>query len=165
MTEPVNDTEGGPSVQVVCFVIDGALYALDIMRIKEIIRPVPITRVPMAPSFVEGIVELRGAFLPLIDLRRRFGMEPRAVGPGGDHSKYVIVGLEGRIVGLAVDDVADRRQIAESEIRPPPPLGMARHFFAGVVKSEGEVVMVLDLDAILSDAEKDQLRGMESAQA
>ncbi len=155
--------EAGPSVQVVCFVVDDSLYAVDIMRIKEIIRPVPITRVPMAPSFVEGIVELRGAFLPLIDLRRRFGLDARAA--GSERSKYVIVGLEGRIVGLAVDDVADRRQIAESEIKPPPPLGMARRFFSGVVKSEGEIVMVLDLDAILSDDEKDQLRGMESAPA
>ncbi len=164
MTEPVDET-GGPTVQVVCFVVAGSIYALDIMRIKEIIRPVPITRVPLAPSFVEGIVELRGAFLPLIDLRRRFGLEPRAAGAGGDRSKYVIVGLEGRIVGLAVDDVADRRQIVESEIKPPPALGMASRFFAGLVKSDGEVVMILDLDAILSDEEKHQLRGMEGAPA
>lgn len=157
-------TDESESLQVVCFFVGDGQYALDIMRIKEIIRPVPITRVPLAPRFVEGIIELRGAFLPIVDLRKRFGIEVSA--PDRD-ARYVVVGLEGRIIGLLVDKVADRRRVALSEVSEPPAMafGADTRFFSGVLKSEGEIVVLLDLDAILSASEKQQLRGMESAEA
>jgi purine-binding chemotaxis protein CheW len=153
------DTE---SVQVVCFFVGDGQYALDIMRIKEIIRPVPITRVPLAPAFVEGIIELRGAFLPIVDVRKRFGIE---AAPPNREARYVVVALEGRIIGLLVDRVADRRRVALSEVSDPPAMafGADTRFFSGVVKSEGEIVVLLDLDAILSASEKQLLRGMEAA--
>lgn len=151
------------TVQVVCFRVGDGTYALDIMRIKEIIRPVPVTPVPLAPGFVEGIIELRGAFLPLVDLRKRFGLDLTAV---DRDSKYVIVGIDGRIVGLLVDSVADRRHLAMADVSPPPAMavGNAARFFSGVAKSEGDVIVLLDLDQILSPEERDQLRTMESAE-
>jgi purine-binding chemotaxis protein CheW len=149
------------SLQVVSFFVGSGQYALDIMRIKEIIRPVAITAVPLAPSFVEGIIELRGAFLPIVDLRKRFGIE---TSPATRDARYVVVALEGRIVGLLVDRVADRRRVGRDEITEPPAMafGADTRFFAGVLKSEGEIVVLLDLDAILSASEKQQLRGLES---
>jgi purine-binding chemotaxis protein CheW len=152
------------TLQVVCFFVGQGQYALDIMRIKEIIRPVEITAVPLAPSFVEGIIELRGAFLPIVDLRKRFGIE---AAPAGRDTRYVVVALEGRIVGLLVDKVADRRRVSRDQISEPPAMafGADSRFFSGVLKSEGDIVVVLDLDAILSASEKQLLRGMEAAGA
>lgn len=151
------------TVQVVVFFVGGGQYALDIMQIKEIIRPVTVTPVPLAPDFVEGILELRGAFLPLVDLRKRFGIE---MTPVNRNTKYVIVGIEGRIVGLLVDRMADRRRIPTADISDPPAMavGPSSKFFSGVVKSEGDVVMLLNLDEILSPEERAQLRGMETSE-
>jgi purine-binding chemotaxis protein CheW len=162
MTDNGRGSADDGTLQVVCFRVGDGTYALDIMRIKEIIRPVPITKVPLAPPFVEGIIELRGAFLPLVDLRKRFDLP---AGPADRDSKYIIVGIDGRIVGLLVDAVADRRRVPTAEISDPPAIavGGRSRFFAGVVKSEGDVLVLLDLDAILSASEKDQLRGMETA--
>ena len=101
------------TIQVARFHVGDEEYALDIMRIKEIINPAPITRVPRAPAFIEGIIELRGAFLPVVDLRKRFGLAPR---PPGRETKYVIVSLEGRIVGLIVDRVTEVSRIATDDI-------------------------------------------------
>lgn len=141
------------TMQVVCFQVGAGKYALDIMRIKEIIRPVDITPVPLAPSFIEGIIELRGAFLPLVDLRKRFGLP---LSPVDRDTKYVIVGIDGRIVGLLVDRVADRRRIATADIAEPPAMavGPAARFFAGVIKDDGDVLVLLDLDQILSQEER-----------
>jgi len=151
------------SLQVARFHVGDGEYGLDIMRIKEIINPVPITRVPRAPAFVEGIIELRGAFLPVVDLRKRFGVDLSA---GGRDAKYVIVSLEGRIVGLVVDRVTEVSRIPVDEIGEPPAmaLGEQTRFFSGVVKSGDRIVMLVDLDAVLSAAERAQLRGMEQVE-
>jgi purine-binding chemotaxis protein CheW len=148
------------TIQVARFHVGDEEYALDIMRIKEIINPAPITRVPRAPAFIEGIIELRGAFLPVVDLRKRFGLDPRAA---GRETKYVIVSLEGRIVGLIVDRVTEVSRIANDDIGKPPPMavGDEGRFFSGVVKTGDRILLMLDLDAVLSSAERAQLRGLE----
>jgi len=153
---------GGESVQVACFFVGSEEYALDIMRIKEIINPVPITPVPRAPNFIEGIIELRGAFLPVVDLRKRFDLP---VPPASRETKYVIVAIEGRIVGLVVDRVVEVRRIAAEQISEAPDMavGVDARFFNGVVKWDDRIVMLLDLDEVLSRAEREQLRGMERA--
>ena len=113
---------GGESVQVACFFVGSEEYALDIMRIKEIINPVPVTRVPRAPVFIEGIIELRGAFLPVIDLRRRFELPVTEL---TRDTKYVIVALAGRILGLVVDRVAEVKPIPVDQISAAPELAVA----------------------------------------
>ncbi len=151
------------SLQVARFFVGDEEYALDIMRIKEIINPVPITRVPRAPAFVEGIIELRGAFLPVVDLRKRFGLPERAA---GRETKYVIVSLEGRVVGLVVDRVTEVSRIDAEQIGEPPEMAVGRQarLFAGAIKSGDRILMLLDLDAVLSPAERDQLRGMDQVE-
>ena len=158
------DAGAGPeSIQLACFFVGDEEYALDIMRIKEIINPVAITRVPRAPEFIEGIIELRGAFLPVVDLRRRFEL---AISEATRETKYVIVGLEGRILGLVVDRVAEVKRITVDQISAAPDLALGgeTRYFNGVVKWEGRIVMLLDLDEVLSATEKDQLRGLERAE-
>ncbi len=167
MSERRRSMAGEPaagSLQVARFFVGDEEYALDIMRIKEIINPVPITRVPRAPAFVEGIIELRGAFLPVVDLRKRFGLPAR---PPERETKYVIVSLEGRVVGLVVDRVTEVSRVDAEQIGEPPSMAVDRQarLFAGAIKSGGRIVMLLDLDAVLSASERDELRGMDQVES
>jgi len=148
--------------QLVAFGVADGDYAVDIMRIKEIINPVAVTPMPKAPPFIEGVIELRGAILPLIDVRKRFDL-PATMATRG--TKVLIVSLdlgEQRIiVGLIVDRVSEPLRVPKAEIKPAPRLSVSeRAFFTGVVGHHGKMLMVLDVDALLSSAEKLSLSGM-----
>ena len=148
--------------QLVAFGVGDGDYAVDIMRIKEIINPVPVTPMPKAPPFIEGVIELRGAILPIIDVRKRFDLSPVAATRA---TKYLIVsvdvGEQRVIVGLVVDRVSEPLRVARTEIKPAPRLSVSeRAYFTGVVAHHGKMLMVLDVDALLSSAEKQTLSGM-----
>jgi purine-binding chemotaxis protein CheW len=139
--------------QLAVFRIGGQEYAIDIMRIQEIIPPLPITKVPKAPRFVEGVVELRGAILPVVDLRKRLD----APAEPGRQQKIIIVELGGRSLGLVVDGVREVLRLPQKEVRPPPELGLtgpAQTFFSGLCRSGSRIIMVIDLDRLLSSEEK-----------
>jgi purine-binding chemotaxis protein CheW len=148
-------------VQLCTFRVGGEDYAVDIMRVKEIIQPLPITRVPRAPAFVEGVVRLRGDVIPIVDVRRRFGLpaaEPTRT------TKFVIVTVAGRRLGLVVDEVTEVVRLPRGEIRPAPALvGLdAPRFFAGVCGGEqvtpgrrggpGRLRLLLNVRALLEPA-------------
>ena len=143
-------------VQLAVIQIGAEEYAIDIMRIKSIIQPLKITKVPRAPRFVEGVVELRGAILPIVDLRKRFDVTP---GPVTRTTKYVIVLLGERLIGLIVDAVIDVQRVPRDDVKPPPELGFsdAPSFFSGVCHLGERIIMVLDLDQILTRQERIQL--------
>ena len=142
-------------LQVACFRVADRDCAVDVMRISEVLRPVPVTRLPSAPPFVEGIIELRGRFLPVIDLRKRFGGgEERAAG------KYLVAPMGETSVALVVDEVTGVERIPTDQIQAPPSLASGRvapGFVSGIVKWNQRVFMVLDIDAVLSAAERDEL--------
>lgn len=146
-------------VQLATFYVGAEEYAIDIMSIKEIINPLRITPVPKAPAFIEGVVELRGAILPVVDLRKRFDLP---VTPTHRATKYIIVAIEGRIVGLIVDRVSKFLRVTRGDVRPPPALveGEGASFFTGVCHQGGRILMVLDIDRILSTQEKISLGAM-----
>jgi purine-binding chemotaxis protein CheW len=149
-------------VQMVAFHVGQGDYALDIMRIKEIINPLQVTAVPKAPAFIEGVVELRGAILPIVDLRKRFDLP--ATTPTRS-TKILIVGIDvgGRrmIVGLVVDGVSEPIRVPRDQLRQAPPLTVgATPYFSGMVHHSGKILMLLDLDAILSSTEKISLAGL-----
>src|SRR5512133_2192846 len=91
-------------IQVACFRLLDDLYAVDIMRIKEIIRPQKLTTLPKAPAFIDGVINLRGAVIPVVDLRKRFNMPERE---SAATTRLLIVRLSAQIVGLVVDDVTE----------------------------------------------------------
>jgi len=145
------------TLQVACFRVADRDCAVDVMRIAEVLRPVPVTRLPSAPPFVEGIIELRGRFLPVIDLRKRFGGEERAAG------KYVVAPMGDTSVALVVDEVMGVERIPTDQIQAPPALASGRvapGFVSGIVKWNERVFMLLDIDAVLSAAERDALAAM-----
>jgi purine-binding chemotaxis protein CheW len=153
---------GQQLVQLAAFHVGPHEYAIDIMKVKEIINPLPITSIPRAPAFIEGVVELRGAIFPIVDLRKRFDL-PAA--PRSRATKYIVVAIAGRIIGLVVDAMSDLLRKPASEVRPPPALSPAAGagaatFFSGVVHHNGKIIMVLDIDRVLSSEEKVSLAGM-----
>ena len=157
--------------QLVAFGVGAGEYAVDIMRIKEIINPVPVVAMPKAPVFIEGVIELRGAILPVIDVRKRFDLEPS---PPTRATKFLIVGLDvGRaggggeeqgarmIVGLVVDRVSEPLRVPKADIKPAPQLTVAEQaFFNGVVHHQGRMLLVLEVDALLASHEKLTLSGL-----
>jgi purine-binding chemotaxis protein CheW len=147
-----------PLAQMATFMVGTEEYALDIMRIKEIINPLKITPVPKVPAFIEGVVELRGAIIPVVDLRKRFDLPLTALTRS---TKYIIVAMEGRIVGLIVDAVGEVLRIVRTEVRPTPVLeGDAQQYFLGVIHHGGRIIFVLDIDRVLSSQEKISLASL-----
>jgi purine-binding chemotaxis protein CheW len=160
------DRERVELTQMVAFGVGPGDYAIDIMRIKEIINPLPVTVVPKAPGFIEGVIELRGAILPIVDVRKRFDLAPSQPTRA---TKFIIVGLDvgaesaaaRMIVGLVVDRVSEPLRIPKTDVRPAPQLTVGeRAFFSGVVHHADRMLMVLDVDALLSTGEKQTLSGM-----
>lgn len=151
-------------LQLVSFVIDGEEFGIDILKVQEIIRPVPITRVPKAPPFVEGVINLRGRIVPVIDARRRFGLPARAA---DDDSRIVVVELEDRTVGFVMDAVREVIRVDRSVIEPPPELavGIDADYIRGVAKLDDRLVILLDVERVLADDELDVLDDVEAPPA
>jgi purine-binding chemotaxis protein CheW len=150
-------------LQLVAFGVGPGDYAIDIMRIKEIINPLPVTVVPKAPPFIEGVIELRGAILPVVDVRKRFDLPPTQPTRA---TKNLIVGIDigatRMIVGLVVDRVSEPLRVAKNDVKPAPQLTVGeRAFFSGVVHHGERMLMILDVDALLSTSEKQTLSGLE----
>jgi len=140
-----------------CFRVSGRECAVDVLSIAEVLRPVPVTPLPAAPRFVEGLIELRGRFLPVVDLRKRFTDGPPA---DREQGKYIVAPLHGASVALVVDDVSGVERIPAELIQPPPNLADSRiapAFVSGVVRWNDRVLMVLDLDALLTASEREEL--------
>jgi purine-binding chemotaxis protein CheW len=134
------------------FRVGGGLYGIDIMRIKEVIQagPYPVRPVPHAPAIVEGIIALRGVVIPVVDLRKRFGVpiDPELA----RLNKLVIVSVRGRIVGLKVDRIIGELRVPSGAVRPAPSLlrpGGRDEFFAGVCRRDDEMVFVVNLETVI----------------
>jgi purine-binding chemotaxis protein CheW len=123
-------------------------FALDVLSVQEINRMVEITRVPKAPFFVEGVINLRGRIIPVLDLRRRFGLPPAAQ---TDDSRIMVVLVRQRMVGLIVDEVVEVLRIPKSAVEPPPSVGSSAgaEFTQGVGRIEDRLLIVLDLNRLL----------------
>ncbi len=159
ISQPVDGTER-QEVQLACFRVGGELYALDIMCIREIIRPQKLTVIPKAPRFIEGVINLRGAVIPVADLRKRFD---QPCGEDTRKNRIIICSVGGRIVGLLVDEVLEVRRYGRQDVAPAPQFlkGPEAEFFLGVARRGEDLVMVLDLDRILSTDEQIALQLLE----
>jgi len=147
-------------IQVACFKLGDDLYAIDIMRIKEIIRPQKLVTLPKAPSFVEGVLNLRGAVIPVIDLRKRFDMPPLEI---GQNRRLLIIALAGCVIGIAVDEVTEVITIHVADIKPPPHVtqGVGAEYLLGVCLALDSMIMLLNPDRFLTGRETDELGNMQ----
>ena len=142
--------------QLVIFELANEFYGVDISGVEAIIRLQSITRMPSAPHFVEGVINLRGAVLPVIDLRRRFSL------PASErdaHTRIVVVDVSGSKVGMIVDGVSEVLRVQMDTIEPPSPMVITvdSAFITGIAKMEGRLVILIDLSRVLSVDEKADL--------
>ena len=141
--------------QLVTFHLDGEEFAVDILKVQEIIRMMDLTRVPNTPEFIEGVINLRGKVVPVIGLRQRFGLPHRECDA---QTRIVVVEVAGTVAGLTVDSVSEVLRISEEIVEPPPKLvRMDRDYISGVGKLQDRLLLLLDVDRLMSDAEKQQL--------
>ena len=143
--------------QLVVFQLGAELYGVDIARVHEIIRLQTVTRVPRSPAFVEGVINLRGKIIPVVDLRRRFGLadvENTAAG------RIVVVQIGDQVVGIIVDSVSEVLRVNTATIEPPSPVvaGVDAEYLQGIAKLPDRLVILLDLDRVLV---RDERRALE----
>ena len=138
--------------QLVGLELAGELYGVEIDRIQEIIRMQPITKVPNGPAFVEGVTNLRGRVIPVMDLRKRFGLP---VGADGHHARIVVAELGTHTVGLIVDAVSEVLRVSAEAIEPPSSLVTTADsaYLRGVAKLGERLVLLLELSRLLSTEE------------
>ncbi|TFE03478.1 chemotaxis protein CheW [Jeotgalibacillus sp. R-1-5s-1] len=144
MTVLVND------LKVIVFQLLNKEYAVPVQNVQSIEKVMHITRVPGVPSHVKGVVNLRGVVTPIIDLRTRFGIE---AGSFDEHTRIIIVTLDGREVGLIVDSANDVLDIPETSIEPQPNVvgSIEADFISGVAKIERRLLILLQLDKVLEN--------------
>ncbi|MBE9502939.1 MAG: chemotaxis protein CheW [Proteobacteria bacterium] len=150
------DGQGDELLQLVSFKLGNEEFAVDILKIQEINRMIEITKVPKSPDFVEGVINLRGKVIPIIDLRKRFGME---VTEHTKNTRIVVVDIDNKVVGLIVDGVSEVLRLPASTVEPPPPIvaGIDAEYINGVGKMEDRLLILLELEKVLSQEEKTAL--------
>jgi purine-binding chemotaxis protein CheW len=151
-------------VQLVTFMLGEEEYGVPISQIQEIDRVAKITKVPKAPDFIEGITNLRGEVIPVLDTRKRFELPLKQA---DDRTRIIIVDLGGVKTGLVVDSVREVLNVARKDIAPPPEaigLGVEKQFISGIgkVNAGKRMIVLLDVERILSSQERAQLSKIES---
>lgn len=145
------------ALRLATFSVGADLFAIDIMRIREISRPLPITAVPRAPHGMVGVIDLRGVVLPLFDLRARFELPPRTA-TEEQHIRHLIIKLDGQTFGIVVDAMHDVVGVTRSQLRIGPGVlvGEATELFFGVCSvpsgqgSEERLALLLNLRRVIT---------------
>ena len=143
-------------IQLVTFSIGEEEFGVDILKVQEIIRTMEITKVPRAQEFVEGVINLRGKVIPIIDLRRRFGLSSKEY---DKHTRIIVIEISNMIVGFVVDSVSEVLRIPAGTVEPPPAVvaGMDSEYISGVGKLHDRLLILLDLDKLLSNVDIESL--------
>lgn len=144
-------------IQLVTFRLEGEVYGINVMQVREVLRVTEIAPVPGAPVYALGIVNLRGNVVTVIDTRRRFGLPPAEM---TDSSRIVIIESEEEVIGILVDGVSEVVELRQSEIELAPSVGTeeSSRYIQGVATRREELLIVVDLNRLLSDEEKAGLR-------
>ena len=141
------------------FTLGEELYGIDIRAVIEIIGIMPITKVPEVPAYVQGIINLRGKIIPVVDMRLRFGQEYR---PYSDRTCVIIISVNDVLIGLIIDGVSEVLTIPENSIVPPPELKSVRNRYVKNIGklSEEKVVLLLDWKKLFSTEDEALLENM-----
>lgn len=144
--------------QIVSFRLANEEYGLDIMKVQEIILMGEITEIPEVSDFIRGLINLRGKVIPIVDLRKRFGLD---TGDLTEHTRIIVVDTTDATFGIIVDAVNKVLRIDEKQMEPPPTglLGAEQAYIMGLVKMEEKIMILLNLDRILSVQDHDRLSG------
>jgi purine-binding chemotaxis protein CheW len=139
-----------PVIQLVGFRLDNEDYAIAITKIQEIILMKPITRIPQVPDFIEGLINLRGSVIPIVNLRKRFGLPAREV---DDETRTIVVNVHDKTVGCIVDAVTQVMRINRDQVQPPPlsVLAVAHQYISGLARLEDRLLIILDIDRLFDE--------------
>ena len=154
MSTAVADRSGATAeLQFATFYVGHMLLGVDIRVVQEINRQSEITQVPHAPDYVRGVINLRGDVATIVDLRAILGLPPSET---SRQTRNLIVHHQGEAIGLLVDQISDILTLREDEISPPPTNvdGVDGRLMSGVCTLESEIVVLLDIDEVLSDSER-----------
>ena len=143
-------------MQLVTFNLSEEIFAIDILNIQSINRMIELTVIPNSPDFVEGIINMRGQVIPIISLRKRLGME---VINYDKNTRFIIMEIKNKIVGFIVDAVNEVLRINSKICTPPPPLsgGIDTDYITSVAKLDEKLLILLDLNKIISKKEIKEL--------
>jgi purine-binding chemotaxis protein CheW len=145
-------TAGGDELlQLVTFNLGNEDYAVAILKVQEINRMKEITRVPNAPPYVEGVINLRGKVIPVVNLRSKFGL---AAKENNEQTRIMIMDIQGITMGLVVDSVSEVLRIPSSTVEPTPPMAsnISAEFIKGIAKVDERLIILLDMDRLLGKA-------------
>ena len=144
-------------LQVVGFRLGGEEFGINILSVREINKLVPITKVPNAPDFVEGVINLRGKVIPIVNLRKRFGFPEQELGKS---ARIIVVELDDQVIGFIVDGVTEVLRISSDMIEPPPDMvaGIDSEYITGIAKLEDRLLILIDLSKVLSTEQKEMIK-------
>lgn len=148
--------------QIVVFELGSEYFGVDIAKVESIIKMQTITQLPHTPNFIEGVTNLRGTVLPVIDLRKRFGLAPR---PADKNSRIIVVSLDQTELGMIVDGVSEVVTVPSGTVEAAPAIAasMDSAFITGIAKLDPRLVILLDLPKLLSVDEKADLTKLPAA--
>lgn len=147
----------GELIQLVSFSLDNEEYGVDVLKVREIIRMPSITRVPNTPHYVEGVINLRGKVIPIINMRCRFGLAELET---DKQTRIMVLDVEGELMGFIVDAVSEVIRISSSEIQPSPAVvtsGIDQECISGVINQADRLLVLLDLQKMFSQEERELL--------
>ena len=150
-------------MQLVGFAIGEELFGVDILSVQEIIKETPITPIPDCPEFIEGVINLRGNIIPVIDLRKRLKLLQQQKAA---QSWIIILNINGRVTGFIVDSVTQVLKVPANQIMPPPEIvaaGLKNQYISGVCKIDERMLILLDFDRILLVEEIKKLNELKQA--
>ncbi|MFW5808765.1 MAG: chemotaxis protein CheW [Spirochaetota bacterium] len=140
------------SMQVVCFKIGEEEYGLEILKVQEILKLPKVTKLPKSADYILGVIDLRGQVIPIINLSTKFGIRDQSQ---GDNLRAVVVEINNKKAGLAIDSVSHVVRIDSKDIEPPPPIvrGISGKYIIGIAKIDSGFIVILDIDQIFSHDE------------
>lgn len=158
-SNPKEGSENDTILQWVTYRLGGETYGINVMQVQEVLRYSEIAPVPGAPGYVLGIINLRGNVVTVIDTRKRFGLHPEEI---TDNTRIVIIEAEKQVIGILVDSVAEVVYLHASEIETAPSVGNedSARFIQGVSNRDGELLILVDLNKLLTDEEWQEMQSM-----
>jgi len=150
----------GAILQLVTFKLGTEEFGVDILKVQEINKMMNITRIPNAPAFIEGVINLRGKIIPIVDLRKRLGFREQ---PYDKSTRIIVVELEGLVLGFIVDSVSEVLRIPGNTIEPPPSMvaGIESEYIEGVGKLDDRLLILLELKKIFSSPERKDIENID----
>ncbi|MBA4389346.1 MAG: chemotaxis protein CheW [Syntrophus sp. (in: bacteria)] len=151
----------GKILQLVTFKLGSEEFAVDILKVQEINKMMNITKIPNAPAFIEGVINLRGKIIPIVDLRKRLGFKDQDYDKS---TRIIVVELDGLVLGFIVDSVSEVLRIPENTIEPPPTMiaGIESEYIEGIGKVDDRLLILLELKKIFSSPERKDIENIEA---